>query len=96
MTLDKIVIAPTAIVPPYFFRETLKQIVKTLSVNCIINGDKPKKMQGRYEARQTLKYFGRILSTVFFPVKKATTHIALNIWETTVAIAAPLTPMEKP
>ena len=37
-----------------------------------------------------------MLSTVFFPVKKATTHIALNIWETTVAIAAPLTPMEKP
>ena len=47
MTLYKIVMAPTASVPPYLSRETLKQMEMTLSVNCMIKGDAPKNTQGR-------------------------------------------------
>ena len=40
------VIAPTAMSPPYFSSEALKQTDSTLSVDCITNGDSPSRMQG--------------------------------------------------
>ena len=46
ITLDKMVIAPTAKSPPYFWREALKQTEITPSVDCITNGDMPKAKQG--------------------------------------------------
>ena len=45
ITLVRIVIAPTAISPPYFNRLVLKQTDSTLSVNCMIKGARPSDTQ---------------------------------------------------
>ena len=46
ITLDKIVIAPTAKSPPYFNNDELKHNIKTLSVACIAKGATPKAIHG--------------------------------------------------
>jgi len=48
MTLERMVMEPTAISPPYFKREVLKLMDRRLSVDCMMKGDKPSATQGRY------------------------------------------------
>jgi hypothetical protein len=51
ITLVKIVMAPTAVSPPYFSREELKHTEIMLSLACIIKPDSPRTRLGvRIEA----------------------------------------------
>jgi hypothetical protein len=47
ITLVRIVIAPTAMSPPYASKEELKQTDITLSLACIIKVAVPRAMQGK-------------------------------------------------
>ena len=47
MALVRIVMAPTAMSPPYRSREELKQTEITLSLDCITKVDSPRATQGR-------------------------------------------------
>lgn len=96
MTDESIVIAPTAILPPYFNRDELKHTMITLSLACITNGDIPSATHGSSILPFNLIFLRRIFNCVFFPSKKDSTHIVDNACETTVASAAPRTPIPNP
>lgn len=93
ITLVRIVIAPTAVSPPYFSREELKQIFRILSVDCITKGLNPSSTQGRITLPCKRKFFSLNFSVVCFPSRKVSTHVAESACESTVANAAPFTPM---
>ena len=93
ITLVRMVIAPTAISPPYFKREELKQMEIMLSLDCIIKLDSPRARLGRMIFFSRRIYFLLILRWVFFPIRKASTHMQDRAWERTVARAAPRTPI---
>ena len=79
--------------PPYLSRDELKQTNKTLSVNCIINGETPSARHGSIIPAQSLRFSLRILKRLFFEVKNLSTHIDETACEIIVASAAPLTPI---
>ena len=73
ITLVRIVIAPTAISPPYFNNEELKQTWMTLSLDCITKVESPRARQGKMTELSKDKFFFLILSFVFLPNKKVKT-----------------------
>ena len=91
--LPRIVIAPTAVSPPYSSREELKQMFRILSVDCITKGLSPSRIQGNIVFARSRRCFFCSFSMVRFPVKNRSTHAADNAWERMVASAAPLTPI---
>ena len=93
MTLDRMVIAPTARFPPYFSREELKHRSRMLSVDCMTKGATPSPTQGMRRDRRMRRFSFFSLSTVFFPHRNHTAHTALSAWDRMVARAAPATPM---
>ena len=95
MTVVKIVMAPTAVSPPYLNKDVLKQTAITLSVNCMMNGEIPNARQGRMICDSSRIFSKRIFKIDFFPHRKATTQIEEIACEIIVAKAAPLTPMLK-
>ncbi len=74
MTLVKMVMAPTAMSPPYFSREELKHTERMLSLACMINVASPRATQGRMMAGSRRRAFLRIFKNVLFPKRKARTH----------------------
>ena len=93
ITLLRMVMAPTAVSPPYFSREELKQIFRILSVDCITKGLNPRSTQGRMVFACRRRFFFCSFKMVCFPVRNRSTHAAESNWERTVAKAAPRTPM---
>ena len=74
MTVEKIVMVPTAMSPPYFSRERLKDMVRILSVICMTQGDRPRASAGRSRCGTGLGY-NRGGSRSFYPhVKKKNKH----------------------
>ena len=96
MTLVIIVMAPTAISPPYFNREVLKHTEMMLSVNCIIKGDTPRPMLGRIMAADNFRFFLRMRRELLSEERKRSTQTKDTAWERIVARAAPLTPIFRP
>ena len=96
MTLVRIVIAPTAISPPYFSREELKHTDITLSLACIINAAVPSAMHGNTTLGFIFKFLRFSLSIDFSLHKNVTTTIHETACEITVAKAAPRTPIFNP
>ena len=96
ITLDRIVIAPTARSPPYFNNEELKHNTRILSVDCMINGAAPRPIQGSMISFLILKFSFFSLRTVSFPDRKRIAQTALIACERTVASAAPCTPISNP
>ena len=96
MTLVRIAMAPTAISPPYLWRDVLKQTEITLSVNCMMNGETPSPMLGRMTGAESFRFFTRIRRVLFFEVRKTRTHTKETACDRMVASAAPCTPMWKP
>ena len=76
ITLAKIVIAPTAISPPYLCREVLKQTDRRLSVDCIIKGETPSAKTGPIILKRNPKLDLRIWRIVLEPHRKRTTQTA--------------------
>ena len=93
MTLVRIVIAPTAISPPYLRSDVLKQTEMTLSLACMIKDAAPSAMHGRknFGRRRIFSFLSR--SSVFFPRRNAHTQTHDTPCERMVAKAAPRTPM---
>ena len=93
MALVKIVMAPTAISPPYFNRDELKQMEIILSLDCMTKVAAPSATHGRITdgVRPILRR--RIFKRVFFPARNASTQMVEQAWEITVASAAPRTPI---
>ena len=75
MTLERIVMAPTAMSSPYFSREALKHMEITLSLACMINVAVPSATQGRmsFGASRMFSLFSR--SSVFGPVRNRSSQI---------------------
>ena len=96
MTLVRIVIAPTAISPPYFSREELKHTDITLSLACIINAAVPSAMHGNTTLGLIFRFLRFSLSIDFLLHKNTTTMIHETACEITVAKAAPRTPIFNP
>ena len=96
MTLVRIVMAPTAISPPYFRREELKHTEIMPSLLCIMKVEVPSPTQGRIMAFWRPSRLRRRRSCVFLPIKKARTQMQERAWERTVASAPPRTPMFMP
>ena len=96
ITLVRIVIAPTAISPPYFWRELLKHTEITLSLACMINVATPRARQGRMIFGVSPRFFFLIFRNVLFPHRKLTTQIQESAWEMIVASAAPFTSISRP
>ena len=76
ITLVSIVIAPTAMSPPYFRREELKLRNRTLSVICMTNGDTPSAIELPRILKSGRRFEIRSLSMVFLPHRKRTTQKA--------------------
>ena len=95
ITLERMVMAPTAMSSPYFRSEVLKQTEMTLSLACITKAERPRATQGRmsFGWRRRVSRFKR--SRVFSPVRKRSTQAQESPWERTVARAAPRTPIPK-
>ena len=89
------VMAPTAISPPYFRREELKHTLIRLSVLCMMKELVPRAMQGSTTEGETPIFFTLSFSMVFFPERKNTHQRADTPWLSMVAKAAPFTPMPK-
>ena len=87
-----IVMAPTAISPPYLERLEVKLIERILSVDSMTNVEIPSARQGKIISFSNLKFSFFKCKIVFFPDKKRRIHIAPTAWLKTVAIAAPFTP----
>ena len=85
--------APTARSPPYLRREKLKQSTSRLSVEVIINGAIPSPTQGKSICASIFMFSFLILRVVLSPHKNLNAQTALRACETTVATAAPLTPI---
>ena len=96
MTLVMIVIAPTAISPPYLSSEVLKHTDMMLSVNCMIKGDTPSPIHGRIMSADSFRYPLRIRRKLFPEVRKRSTHTKDTACDKIVARAAPFTPISKP
>ena len=96
MTLVRMVMAPTARSPPYFSSEVLKHTEITLSLACMTNRALPSARQGRMTLACRRRLHRRIRIKVFLPSKKDSTHRQDSPWDSTVASAAPCTPMWKP
>ena len=92
MTLVRIVMAPTAISPPYFSREELKHTEMILSLACMINVASPRATQGRIISGFRMRFFFRMCRIVFFPQRKERTQMQETACDRIVASAAPLTP----
>ena len=95
MTEVQIVMAPTAISPPYLRREELKHTLMTLSVLCMINVLIPRPRQGKRREGTILMFFTLSLNNDFSPVMYTIHHTQETPWLMTVANAAPLTPIPK-
>ena len=95
MTLVKMVMAPTAISPPCFRSEDLKQTEITLSLACMIKVAMPSATQGKTIFGVGTKFIGRSRRMLFFPNRKVRTHAQESACERMVASAAPLTPIPK-
>ena len=91
MTLEAIVIAPTAMSPPYFSSDELNESTSRLSVDCNDEGAKPSARQGASTARERRTFARRSLSTARSPQRKRSAHTALIACDMTVAHAAPRT-----
>ena len=61
----------------------------------MIKGDTPMATTGARMARRRRKYRACSLSRVRLPSRNSSTHTAESTWESTVARAAPCTPMSK-
>ena len=96
MTLVSIVIAPTAISPPYLSKDELKQTEITLSLDCMIKVASPSVMHGRIILGETKKFFAFRRNIVFLPKRNATTQTHETHCDIIVASAAPLTPICSP
>ena len=96
ITLESIVIAPTARSPPYFSKDVLKDTMSMLSVDCMMKGDSPSARHGSSTLKSIFRCLFLILSTVMFPVRNLRTHNADTAWDIMVASAAPFTPMSSP
>ena len=96
MTLERMVMAPTARSPPYLSSEKLKQTEITLSLACMIKAAAPKAMQGssRRKPGKRFSFFSR--RKVFSPRRKKITHAHEMPCERMVASAAPRTPIFSP
>ena len=88
--------APTAISPPYFWRDELKEILITASVAFIIKGEIPSARTGPRILNEGIRFSFFIRSFVVFPKRNEITHTAETACEITVARAAPLTPILNP
>ena len=93
MTLVRMVMAPTAMSPPYLSKEELKQMEMTLSLACIMKVDRPSARLGRIIFASSRRFFNRIFSKVFLPNRKDSTQMQDIAWQRMVASAAPRTPM---
>ncbi|MPM43289.1 hypothetical protein SDC9_89962 [bioreactor metagenome] len=74
-------------------KDVLNDIAKILSVDCIINGDNPRAIQGNNTLKSILKYFFLIFNKVLSPVRNFITHNAETPCDIIVAKAAPFTPI---
>ena len=74
ITLVRMVIAPTAMSPPYLSSEELKQTEMMLSVLCMMNVDSPSARQGRISFQLILRFSFFRRRLVFLPRRKETTH----------------------
>ena len=92
MALVKIVMAPTAISPPYFNRDELKQMEIILSLDCMTKVAAPSAIHGRMTDGVSPILHRRIFRRVLLPVRNVRTQMVEQAWEITVAIAAPRTP----
>ena len=91
----RIVIAPTAMSPPYFSSDELKHTEITLSLACMMNVASPSAMHGSI-MRGAKRMFSRFsFKTVFPPRRNKMTHMQDIPCEMTVASAAPRTPKIK-
>ena len=88
-----IVIAPTARSPPYLERLDVKLIDKILSVDNITNVDIPSARHGPIIFASSLRLAFLRRRIVLLPVRKCRIHTAPTAWLSTVASAAPLTPI---
>ena len=95
MTLERMVMVPTAISPPYLRREVLKQTEMTLSLACIMKAERPRATQGRISFGRSRRVFRFRRRRVRSPVRKRRTQMQESPWERTVARAAPRTPIPK-
>ena len=93
ITLVRIVMAPTAMSPPYLSREALKHTEMTLSLACIVNVARPSATHGRMSFGETKRFSRRRRKNAFFPHRNTSTHAHDSPCESTVASAAPRTPM---
>ena len=96
MTLEQMVMAPTALSPPNREREELKEMFTRLSVDCMIKGETPMASTGSSTAGCIPRCRAWRRSRVRLPSRKVSTHTAETPWAMTVARAAPFTPMPKP
>ena len=87
---------PTAISPPYFNKEELKQMEMSPSVDCITKGDMPSAIQGRYVFHRMCRFSRRSFNWVLGPDRNRSTQRADSAWEMMVASAAPCTPKPSP
>src|SRR5699024_5870472 len=81
ITLDSTAMTPTAISPPYALSDTLKQIFKILSVNCITKGDAPSAMHGARIAGEILRLQSFSFRKLRRELKKIKIHAAESPWE---------------
>ena len=95
ITLVRMVMAPTAISPPYRSRDELKQTVTILSLDCMIKAASPSAIQGRTTFASRWRCFFLRWSCVFLPQRNKTTQSVEIACEITVASAAPRTPIWK-
>ena len=88
--------APTATSPPNRDREDVKQMDRMLSVEVMTKLDTPSARQGPMMAGTSFIFAGRSFKMVFLPRRKQRIQIALTACESTVASAAPDTPIWRP
>ena len=96
MTLARIVIAPTAMSPPYRRSDALKQTEITLSLAIMMNGAQPSATHGSSTAGSSRRFCRRMDSVARRLHRNHSTNAQEIICEITVASAAPRTPMERP
>ena len=94
-TLDRMVMTETYRSPPVAARTLLQQIVTTLLVSCMMKPAVPKLRISRRQAKLAASARGgrrrRRYSALVH--RKNSTNAAERTWESTVATAAPATPM---
>ena len=88
------VMAPTAISPPYRSRDELKQTVTILSLDCMIKAASPSAIQGRTTFASRWRCIFPEVKLCLLPQRNKTTQSVEIACEITVASAAPRTPYE--